>query len=100
MKYSELGISRAVSYEIRGHLSGRACQLERMGCEMHLLNIGNSRLPGDRMPETMRLSKIENLGAAEPNSLYSVHFGVTTLRDPDVIEETFERIEHLLNQYC
>lgn len=43
---------------------------------------------------------IEHLGAAEPCRHYSDHFRITTLPDPDLIRETFERIEDLLNQYC
>ena len=60
-----LSISQAladVKYEIRGHLSRRAYELERQGYEIISLNIGNPGLFGYRTPETMRLAMIENLG--------------------------------------
>jgi hypothetical protein len=52
-----------VRYEIRGQLSRRASELERMGYEILALNIGNPGHFGFRTPETMRLAIIENLGA-------------------------------------
>jgi alanine-synthesizing transaminase len=54
-----------VRYEIRGQLSRRASELERMGYEILALNIGNPGHFGFRTPETMRLAIIENLGASE-----------------------------------
>jgi alanine-synthesizing transaminase len=80
-------ISRAladVKYEIRGHLSARAIELERQGYEIVSLNIGNPGLFGYRTPETMRLAMIENLGQAEP---YSHQKGIFPAREAIVMQQ-------------
>ncbi len=82
-----LSISQAladVKYEIRGHLSRRAYELERQGYEIISLNIGNPGLFGYRTPETMRLAMIENLGQAEP---YSHHQGIFPAREAVVMQQ-------------
>ena len=50
-----------VRYEIRGKLARRAQEMERMGYDITMLNIGNPGAFGFRTPETMRLAMIENL---------------------------------------
>ena len=73
-----------VKYEIRGHLSARASELERQGYEIVSLNIGNPGLFGYRTPETMRLAMIENLGQAEP---YSHQQGIFPAREAVVMQQ-------------
>jgi len=73
-----------VKYEIRGHLSARANELERQGYEIVSLNIGNPGLFGYRTPETMRLAMIENLGQAEP---YSHQQGIFPAREAVVMQQ-------------
>jgi len=84
---SSIRISHAladVKYEIRGHLSARANEMERQGYEIVSLNIGNPGLFGYRTPETMRLAMIENLGQAEP---YSHQKGVFPAREAVVMQQ-------------
>ena len=84
---SSIQISQAlagVKYEIRGHLSARANDLERQGYEIVSLNIGNPGLFGYRTPETMRLAMIENLGQAEP---YSHQKGIFPAREAVVMQQ-------------
>lgn len=84
---SSIQISQAlagVKYEIRGHLSARANELERQGYEIVSLNIGNPGLFGYRTPETMRLAMIENLGQAEP---YSHQKGIFPAREAVVMQQ-------------
>ena len=84
---SSIQISRAlagVKYEIRGHLSARAYELEKQGYEIVSLNIGNPGLFGYRTPETMRLAMIENLGQAEP---YSHQKGIFPAREAVVMQQ-------------
>ncbi len=84
---STIQISQAlagVKYEIRGHLSARASELERQGYEIVSLNIGNPGLFGYRTPETMRLAMIENLGQAEP---YSHQKGIFPAREAIVMQQ-------------
>lgn len=73
-----------VKYEIRGHLSRRASELERQGYEIVPLSIGNPGLFGYRTPETMRLAMIENLGQAEP---YSHQKGIFPAREAVVMQQ-------------
>lgn len=73
-----------VKYEIRGHLSQRANELERQGYEIISLNIGNPGLFGYRTPENMRLAMIENLGQAEP---YSHQKGIFPAREAVVMQQ-------------
>ena len=85
--HSPIKISTAladVKYEIRGHLSARANELERQGYEIISLNIGNPGLFGYRTPETMRLAMIENLGQAEP---YSHQQGIFPAREAVVMQQ-------------
>lgn len=87
MNQSPVGISHAlaeVKYEIRGHLSKRANELEHQGYEIISLNIGNPGLFGYRTPETMRLAMIENLAHAEP---YSHQMGVFPAREAVVMQQ-------------
>ena len=84
---SSIQISQAlagVKYEIRGHLSARAYELEKQGYEIVSLNIGNPGLFGYRTPETMRLAMIENLGQAEP---YSHQKGIFPAREAVVMQQ-------------
>lgn len=84
---SPICISQAladVKYEIRGHLSARAYDMERQGYEIVSLNIGNPGLFGFRTPETMRLAMIENLGQAEP---YSHQKGIFPAREAVVMQQ-------------
>lgn len=84
---STIQISQAlagVKYEIRGHLSARASELERQGYEIVSLNIGNPGLFGYRTPETMRLAMIENLGQAEA---YSHQKGIFPAREAIVMQQ-------------
>jgi len=73
-----------VRYEIRGQLSHRAHELERLGYEIVSLNIGNPGLFGFRTPETMRLAMIENLGQSEP---YSHQKGIFPAREAVVMQQ-------------
>lgn len=73
-----------VKYEIRGHLSARASELEHQGYEIVSLNIGNPGLFGYRTPETMRLAMIENLSQAEP---YSHQQGIFPAREAVVMQQ-------------
>jgi len=85
--HSPIKISTAladVKYEIRGHLSARASELERQGYEIISLNIGNPGLFGYRTPETMRLAMIENLSQAEP---YSHQQGIFPAREAVVMQQ-------------
>lgn len=54
-----------VKYEIRGDLARRANEMERLGYEIVMLNIGNPGVFGFRTPEIMRLAMIENLKSSE-----------------------------------
>jgi alanine-synthesizing transaminase len=54
-----------VKYEIRGELARRANEMERMGYEIVMLNIGNPGVFGFRTPEILRLAMIENLKSSE-----------------------------------
>jgi alanine-synthesizing transaminase len=75
---------RGVKYEIRGQLAHRAHELERRGYEVISLNIGNPGLFGFRVPETMRLAMIENLGQAEP---YCHQKGIFPAREAVVMQQ-------------
>ncbi len=75
---------KAVRYEIRGSLAQRAQELERLGCEVISLNIGNPGLFGFRTPETMRLAMIENLHSSEP---YCHQKGVFSAREAVVMQQ-------------
>ena len=75
---------RDVRYEIRGQLSRRAHELEKLGYEIVHLNIGNPGRFGFRTPETMRLAMIENLPAAEP---YSHQKGIFPAREAVVMQQ-------------
>ena len=72
-----------VRYEIRGPLARRALELERQGCEVIKLNIGNPAQFGFRMPETMRKAVVENLANAEG---YSHQKGIFPAREAVVME--------------
>ena len=54
-----------VRYEIRGNLNRRAQEMERMGYDIVMLNIGNPGAFGFRTPEAMRLAMLENLRLSE-----------------------------------
>src|ERR1700710_45057 len=54
-----------VRYEIRGNLNRRAQEMERMGYDIVMLNIGNPGAFGFRRPEAMRLAMLENLRLSE-----------------------------------
>jgi len=54
-----------VRYEIRGNLNRRAQEMERMGYDIVMLNIGNPGAFGFRTPESMRLAMLENLRLSE-----------------------------------
>lgn len=81
-----------VKYEIRGHLSRRASELEHQGYEIVSLNIGNPGLFGYRTPETMRLAMIENLGQAEP---YSHQKGIFPAREAVVMQQQDRGISNI-----
>ncbi len=72
-----------VRYEIRGPLARRAQELERQGYEVIKLNIGNPAQFGFRMPETMRLAILENLGQADG---YCHQKGIFPAREAVVME--------------
>src|SRR5512145_2669542 len=73
-----------VRYEIRGKLARRAQEMERMGYDITMLNIGNPGAFGFRRPETMRLAMIENLRAAEG---YCHQKGIFPAREAVVIQQ-------------
>ncbi|MEM8546998.1 MAG: aminotransferase class I/II-fold pyridoxal phosphate-dependent enzyme [Pseudomonadota bacterium] len=73
-----------VRYEIRGALSRRAHELEKIGHEIIHLNIGNPGRFGFRTPESMRLAMIENLSAAEA---YCHQKGVFPAREAVVMQQ-------------
>ena len=73
-----------VRYEIRGALSRRAHELEKLGHEIIHLNIGNPGRFGFRTPETMRLAMIENLPQAEP---YCHQKGIFPAREAVVVQQ-------------
>jgi alanine-synthesizing transaminase len=73
-----------VRYEIRGKLARRAQEMERMGYEIVMLNIGNPGAFGFRTPETMRLAMIENLRSAEG---YCHQKGIFPAREAVVMQQ-------------
>ncbi|MEM9172316.1 MAG: aminotransferase class I/II-fold pyridoxal phosphate-dependent enzyme [Pseudomonadota bacterium] len=73
-----------VRYEIRGALSRRAHELEKLGHEIVHLNIGNPGRFGFRTPESMRLAIIENLSLAEG---YGHQKGVFPAREAVVMQQ-------------
>ena len=73
-----------VSYEIRGDLARRANEMERLGYEIVMLNIGNPGVFGFRTPETMRLAMIENLRSAEA---YCHQKGIFPAREAVVMQQ-------------
>lgn len=73
-----------VRYEIRGDLARRANEMERLGYDIVMLNIGNPGVFGFRTPETMRLAMIENLRAAEA---YSHQKGIFPAREAVVMQQ-------------
>src|SRR5512145_2677281 len=73
-----------VRYEIRGKLARRAQEMERMGYDITMLNIGNPGAFGFRTPETMRLAMIENLRAAEG---YCHQKGIFSAREAVVMQQ-------------
>src|SRR5882757_869233 len=73
-----------VSYEIRGDLAQRANEMERLGYEIVMLNIGNPGVFGFRTPETMRLAMIENLKSAEA---YCHQKGIFPAREAVVMQQ-------------
>lgn len=75
---------RHVRYEIRGRLARRAQELERLGYEITMLNIGNPGAFGFRTPETMRLAMIENLNNAEG---YCHQKGIFPAREAVVMQQ-------------
>ena len=82
-----LGISERLSgvrYEIRGPLARRAHELERTGCEIIYLNIGNPGRFGFRTPESMRQALIANLPDAEP---YCHQKGIFPAREAVVMQQ-------------
>src|SRR5512145_2369567 len=73
-----------VRYEIRGKLARRAQEMERMGYDITMLNIGNPGAFGFRTPETMRLAMIENLRGAEG---YCHQKGIFPAREAVVMQQ-------------
>lgn len=73
-----------VKYEIRGQLARRAEALEKSGYEVIKLNIGNPGAFGFRMPESMRLAIVENLGNAEA---YCHQKGIFPAREAVVMQQ-------------
>ena len=73
-----------VRYEIRGKLARRAEEMERMGYDIVMLNIGNPGAFGFRTPETMRLAMIENLRSAEG---YCHQKGIFPAREAVVMQQ-------------
>ena len=73
-----------VRYEIRGKLARRAQEMERMGYDITMLNIGNPGAFGFRTPETMRLAMIENLRTAEG---YCHQKGIFPAREAVVMQQ-------------
>lgn len=84
-----------VRYEIRGQLAHRAADLEKQGCEIISLDIGNPGLFGFRTPETMRLAMIEILGLARH---YNCPPDNAFLPGRDAILDVFSRIDSMLRQ--
>jgi len=74
----------SVRYEIRGDLARRANEMERLGYEIVMLNIGNPGVFGFRTPETMRLAMIENLRSAEA---YCHQKGIFPAREAVVMQQ-------------
>jgi alanine-synthesizing transaminase len=75
---------RDVRYEIRGKLAQRAHEMERQGCEIISLNIGNPGLFGFRAPETIRMAMIENLASSEA---YCHQKGIFPAREAVVMQQ-------------
>jgi alanine-synthesizing transaminase len=73
-----------VRYEIRGKLARRAQEMERMGYDITMLNIGNPGAFGFRTPETMRLAMIENLRSSEG---YCHQKGIFPAREAVVMQQ-------------
>ena len=73
-----------VRYEIRGALSRRAHELEKLGHEIVHLNIGNPGRFGFRTPASMRLAMIENLNSAEG---YCHQKGIFPAREAVVMQQ-------------
>jgi len=73
-----------VRYEIRGRLARRAQEMERLGYDIVMLNIGNPGAFGFRTPETMRLAMIENLRSAEG---YCHQKGIFPAREAVVMQQ-------------
>ncbi len=73
-----------VRYEIRGDLARRANEMERLGHDIVMLNIGNPGVFGFRTPETMRLAMIENLRSAEA---YCHQKGIFPAREAVVMQQ-------------
>ena len=73
-----------VRYEIRGDLARRANEMERLGYDIVMLNIGNPGVFGFRTPETMRLAMIENLRASEA---YCHQKGIFPAREAVVMQQ-------------
>src|SRR5215831_7296415 len=73
-----------VRYEIRGDLARRAHEMERLGYDIVMLNIGNPGIFGFRTPETMRLAMIENLRASEA---YCHQKGIFPAREAVVMQQ-------------
>ena len=73
-----------VRYEIRGRLARRAHEMERLGYDIVMLNIGNPGAFGFRTPETMRLAMIENLRSAEG---YCHQKGIFPAREAVVMQQ-------------
>lgn len=73
-----------VRYEIRGDLARRANEMERMGYDIVMLNIGNPGVFGFRTPESMRLAMIENLRSAEA---YCHQKGIFPAREAVVMQQ-------------
>ncbi|MBC7983611.1 MAG: aminotransferase class I/II-fold pyridoxal phosphate-dependent enzyme [Candidatus Obscuribacterales bacterium] len=73
-----------VRYEIRGDLARRANEMERLGYEIVMLNIGNPGVFGFRTPESMRLAMIENLKSAEA---YCHQKGIFPAREAVVMQQ-------------
>ncbi|HTE39718.1 MAG TPA: aminotransferase class I/II-fold pyridoxal phosphate-dependent enzyme [Steroidobacteraceae bacterium] len=73
-----------VRYEIRGDLARRAHEMERLGYEVVMLNIGNPGVFGFRTPETMRLAMLENLRSAEA---YCHQKGIFPAREAVVMQQ-------------
>jgi alanine-synthesizing transaminase len=75
---------RHVRYEIRGRLARRAHELERQGCTIVSLNIGNPKAFGLRTPECLRLAMVENLAEGEG---YCHQKGIFPAREAVVMQQ-------------